>query len=662
MSQRQHRRLLPLLAAVILGDLLIGGCRPRPPPAPPHLYWLIPDGLRADPDLFTVFRWADEGKLPNLHRMMVAGTSGYSIPDFPSHTPTNFATLLTGVHPAAHGISDGPMHTEGAPLSRPSVGGFSALAKRSPPVWRLLEDAGFRVALLSIPGSTPPELNRGITVRGRWGGWGADTPAVNFEPREALASRGEAAQAFKLFFLGQPLTEFVPVAAAPAAADLPHSFSPGREATLSVYGFTVHALVVDTTDDHTTNYDRVFFRDDAGRTVWSLAPGAWSAWQAVTLSWEGQTFAGSVRARVIKLWPATGQFRIRLFFGNANRFNTTPPEVATRMNAALGPMVDFPDNWPAQLVYEPEDEATFRDEAMDALDWHRRAADWFWRQEKPDVLIQDTYTPNQMLEARWWLRRVDPAHPDYEPEAAGPAWDDLLRMYQGIDAILGAAMAAAPADTIFVLSSDHGIIPVKKQVHLNQLFFDKGWLAMHTDPATGEATIDWAKSRVVYLKMAYVYINPEGLGGSWQRASGPAYEALRREVSAAIGALVDDDGSAPLVRAVPWEQAVAQLLLPADRVGDLVLEARPGYQWWEELSARGATFSSPLVSGYKQAVDARSTPGLWTPFVIMGPGVKAGVRLSQPIAHVDQLPTLLTLLGVPLPAGLPGRVLREALE
>ena len=56
------------------------------------LYWFIPDGMRTDPDLFNIFKWAEEGKLPNIKRMMNQGSYGYSIPQFPSHTPVNFAT------------------------------------------------------------------------------------------------------------------------------------------------------------------------------------------------------------------------------------------------------------------------------------------------------------------------------------------------------------------------------------------------------------------------------------------------------------------------------------------------------------------------------------------------------------------------------------------
>ena len=62
--------------------------------------------------------------------------------------------------------------------------------------------------------------------------------------------------------------------------------------------------------------------------------------------------------------------------------------------------------------------------------------------------------------------------------------------------------------------------------------------------------------KVVFLNIYHVYINPEGLGGDWQRASGPAYEALRAEVVTALGELRDGDASA-VDRATGWEEASA---------------------------------------------------------------------------------------------------------
>ena len=130
------------------------------------VYWFIPDGLRADRGQFNIFEWANNGELPNLRLLMARGSYGYSRPVFPGHTPTNFATLLTGVNPDKHGIADGAMRTFGYPLSMVSKGGFSSLAKLVAPIWTELEDKSYIVSLQSVPGSTPPEIFKGNVIKG----------------------------------------------------------------------------------------------------------------------------------------------------------------------------------------------------------------------------------------------------------------------------------------------------------------------------------------------------------------------------------------------------------------------------------------------------------------------------------------------------------------
>lgn len=624
------------------------------------VYWFIPDGLRAEPDTFTLYKWAQEGKLPNIKKLMEKGSYGYSIPDFPSHTPVNFASLLTGAHPNVHGIADGPMHVEGFPLAKPSAPGFASTTKKVDPIWKTLEDAGKKGYLLSIPGSTPPELKNGTTVRGRWGGWGFDTPAINFEPKEKLADRKAAGNGFKLFFLGQKLTEFVDKKEASSWENPPKSFSPAKESSLTSYGLPVYAYIYDATDDNKTNYDSVLFSLDKKTELSNLKQGGRSGWTNVNLKFKEQTVKSQVRIKLIKLWPEEGNFRVRLFYNNANALITNPPEAADELTQNVGPMVDFVDNWPAQLIYEEEDKETFLEEARDSLEWHKKAAGFVVGQKKPDFMIQDTYTPNQMLESRWWMRYVDKNHPDYDPKKEKEAWADILEMYKGIDAILGEAMKNADDKTLIVFSSDHGIAPLYKQVRLNNLFAKKGWLKFTIDEKTGEPTIDWKNTKVAYLKMAHVYVNPNGLGGDWKRASGPEYDSLREEVIKAIAEL-DDSGAKPLEAAMKWEDAPKYFELPADRVGDIVLQVKQGYQWWEETTNDLEIFTKPLNSGYKQANDPKAKE-MWTPFMMMGPGVKAGNKIKDPISHVDQMPTMLNLLNIGIPSHVQGKILKDIIK
>jgi phosphoglycerol transferase MdoB-like AlkP superfamily enzyme len=53
---------------------------------------------------------------------------------------------------------------------------------------------------------------------------------------------------------------------------------------------------------------------------------------------------------------------------------------------------------------------------------------------------------------------------------------------------------------------------------------------------------------------------------------------------------------------------------------------------------------------------------MWTPFVIMGPGVKSGYRLDKPISHVDQMPTFLKLMNIQIPQYVQGSGLPEIIK
>ena len=97
-------------------------------------------------------------------------------------------------------------------------------------------------------------------------------------------------------------------------------------------------------------------------------------------------------------------------------------------------------------------------------------------------------------------------------------------------------------------------------------------------------------------------------------------------------------------------------------VGDLVVANCPGYGWNEELTEDGEVFATPLKSGYKQAILARESEGMWVPFMISGRGVKRGHRIEKPIAMVDPLPTILRLLGREIPEHVQGMVLHEILD
>jgi len=647
------------------------------------LYWFIPDGTRNDPEVFDVFKWAEEGYLPNIKKMMDNGSYGYSIPDFPSHTPTNFATLLTGSHPDTHGIADGAMHLEGYPLNIVSLGGFRSNAKKVSPAWMLFEQNKLKTFLLSIPGSAPPELSTGETVRGRWGNWGADFYAINFQdnsdPLFDITSKNN-----RLFTNGVKLTEFISSKPAEAYPVSIQSHSPIKEIHMKAWEKIISGYIFDSTNDDSTNYDKIAFSFDQKTVIYTLKSEEWSEWIPITLLWRTRddynlytpqksefekqfatvdipTF---VKIKIIKL-NNDGVFSIRLLFNILNPTLTAPNTVATDLLNNVGPMVDFADNYPAQLVHHDEDKETFLEEANMSFEWHKNAVSYILDKYKPNIVIQDIYTPNQMLTSRWWMKYLDPKSERYNEISEDERtilWNETRDMYKKLDDVIGEILAHKDEETIIVFSSDHGIAALNKEVYLNNLFAKEGLLKMKYDEINNIYDVDFDHSQVIFLQNTNIYINPNGLGGNWNRASGPEYEALRNRVITLLKNLKDDNGIAPLAKIVKWEDAHKEFNLPTNTAGDLVIANTIGYNWVEDVTKDNVVMKAPLISGYKQGVLAEEEPDMRTSFIIMGPGIKKGFKLENPIGNADQLPTILQLLHIAIPEYMQGKVITEIMN
>ena len=115
-------------------------------------------------------------------------------------------------------------------------------------------------------------------------------------------------------------------------------------------------------------------------------------------------------------------------------------------------------------------------------------------------------------------------------------------------------------------------------------------------------------------------------------------------------------GNFGLIQSLVYQTAYRQ------GIGDLIVANRPGFLWSEKLNPDGEVFEPALSAGYKQGILAEHQPGMWTPLIIMGPGVRKNYEFSKPVRHVDQYPTIMSLLDKPVPDFVQGEVLSEILE
>lgn len=114
----------------------------------------------ADPDL--VGAWAADGSLPHLARLMAVGGWGPLRSTIPPATLPAWTSLMTGVNPGAHGITDFWRRVPGSYR----LEFVNATYRLRPSLWRLLSAAGKRVCAIGFPGTYPPEPIDGVLISG----------------------------------------------------------------------------------------------------------------------------------------------------------------------------------------------------------------------------------------------------------------------------------------------------------------------------------------------------------------------------------------------------------------------------------------------------------------------------------------------------------------
>ena len=644
------------------------------------LYWFVPDGFRADKDAFNIYEWAESGEMPNLKKLLDNGCAGYSWPVFPGHTPTNFATLMTGVDSSVHGVVDGPMRTLGYPLNVSMRGGFSSFAKLVTPAWVGLEKSGYLVSLQSVPGSTPPELFKGNTIMGRWGAWGVEFPSLIVQDNTDENFQVELGANKRLFSIGSNLVRI----------EAPKNLSQwsGKSAEGSEYEIDLTNWGTPFWAAVSENEKKLKLSFDRKQIVAEVAEGQWSEWIPITLKYELKNdyqknttkksqlerdissieIETNVKVKPIYLSDSK-KFRIRMIYDGLNDYMSSPMQIANKMKQHVGPMVDYVDSFPPQLIHFLQDRDTFLEEADMSWQWHKKAVPFLIDNLKSDVVIHSIYSPNQMLTSRWWLPFVDPQSKRYSEiseEERLLRWKEVKHMYRQADDVLGEIMKATEnkkdEDWYIILSSDHGVLPLYREVRLNNLFAQKGWLKYKYNKTEKEFEIDWKNTQVVFLQMNNIYINPEGLGGVYNRSTTAEYYQLRDQVRSLLKELKDpESGTQPLFEVWNHEDG-AKAGLYADRVGDLVIANTGQYSWTEDVSEGNEVFVKTKKGGYKQAVWPKSQEGMLTPFVVSGAGINKKCRISYDINHVDQLATIQKIMNFSTDHKIQGKPIDEIFQ
>ena len=106
--------------------------------------------------------WIEAGELPNLQRLMQQGAWGKLRSTLPPISSSSWSSFVTGVNPGKHGLVD--FVYPGADSYKVTM--VNATSRRTRALWNWLNDAGYKVGLLGIPTTYPPEPVDGFMISG----------------------------------------------------------------------------------------------------------------------------------------------------------------------------------------------------------------------------------------------------------------------------------------------------------------------------------------------------------------------------------------------------------------------------------------------------------------------------------------------------------------
>ena len=279
-------------------------------------------------------------------------------------------------------------------------------------------------------------------------------------------------------------------------------------------------------------------------------------------------------------------------------------------------------------------------------------------------------------------RYYDKEHPMHVPEEAAhevqffgeriPLSETIPAIYRQMDRIVGRVLDehVRPDDTLIVLS-DHGFQPFRRQVHVNNVLAELGYLALKplVSKKTGEtlAFVDWERTQAYSLGMGFVYLNQAGREPNGIVQPSEADELLRK-IRSDFLEVVDPEGGALLCKDAYITKEVHQGRF-LDREADLLLGFAPTYRVSWASTFGGLALEEDELGGYRAAPICSDNDSLWSGdhISVALPDV-AGVFFSNrkltpdqgPVRGLAVAPTVLQLVGVPVPRDMDLPALRFA--
>ncbi len=329
---------------------------------------------------------------------------------------------------------------------------------------------------------------------------------------------------------------------------------------------------------------------------------------------------------------------------------------------------------------------------MEATRYLMQATDW-------DFFMVVFMATDIVQHAFWHL--MDHTHSEHDAMALPALREAIQGCYKQIDSYLGELLSTLDDDTYVMLMSDHGFGPLEKYFHVNTWLWRRGFLKFKSTPSTrvkrglfqmgitplnayrllrslrqaGNVAqtvrrrkervrnlldrwflsfedVDWSQTRAYSVgNVGPIFVNLRGREPEGIVEPGREYGDLLEELTQALHQLRDPATNQPMIEKIyrreeiytgpHLNEAPDLFCIPRNlRYSAFGLLQFPSNKWLEPTYDR--------TGGHRM-------DGI---LMLRGPGVRSGHRLDSSDI-VDLAPTILALMGVPVPSDMDGQVLAD---
>ena len=302
---------------------------------------------------------------------------------------------------------------------------------------------------------------------------------------------------------------------------------------------------------------------------------------------------------------------------------TYPPEVAQQLKN-LDYRIDA-DPWLAH-----EDKIKLLDE-LD-LTLARRAGAMFHLMEREEWdFFQCHIMETDRLHHFVW-GEMEAEHPTLAPR--------FYAFYDQLDKIIGELRSRLDDSTELILLSDHGFCGLQQEIYVNHWLAEQGWLTFEVDEPKSLQDIS-GKSIAYSLDPGRIYINLRGREGRGSVSPGSEYESLCGEIARAALELTDPNSGQRVFQAAHRRKDLYHGAC-FDAAPDLVLQPVDGFDPKGAVHKPTLTHKGSVLVGMHTFDDAF--------LYVRGREIRQGTW-----SILDAAPTILELLGVPIPPQMDGQ-------